>query len=146
MPVLPWSGHSRPQRCEFLPVHLGEPGGGIPLTSNHPVFLLGPQVLGEERATPGGRRCMPSPIHHPTWPGHPFCVGAPWILVHLGHEQEARKGPLYGEGAGPRYSPVPVTPGLGKPLTSLLLLAHLHIQQLFIAHLLRARTLGYVNE
>ena len=88
---------------------------------------------------------MSSPIYHPTWPGQPFCVGGPWTLAHLGHEQGVGKGPLCGEGAGLGYSPVPVMPGLSKPLTSLLSLTHLRIQQLFIAHLLCARSLGYIN-
>lgn len=69
-PTLLCSGSSRLQRCEFLPVHLGEPGGGVSQDLKPILFSLVPKSLrGKSRPRwQAGCACPALSTPHMAWP------------------------------------------------------------------------------
>lgn len=115
-PALPWSGYSRLQGHEFLPVHLGEPGGGV-FQDLRPILFssLVPKSL-RGRAAPGGRQAVHvQPCPHCTWPEVDPSTLGPWT-------QSQKRGSLWGRGLG--SSLISAIPAPGKLLISLLSFIH----------------------
>lgn len=76
-PALVWALTPGPQRFEFLPVYLGEPGGEVSWDLQPILFSC---LISESR--PRWQEVVHVyPVCHPTWPSHHFCAPStfqPW--------------------------------------------------------------------